>query len=53
MVDHRYRFTIANSLTNVIVTARAVGTGEEPPGFGDQVEVIIERQVARLADSAR
>lgn len=52
MFEYRYRFIVGNALANVIITARALETGEEPSTFPDKAQAIVEEQIARL-NSAR
>ena len=53
VIDYRYRFVVDNALANVIVTARAAGTGEASATFREQARAIVEQQIAHLTEARR
>jgi hypothetical protein len=52
LFEYRYRFIVGNALANVVITALASETGEEPSAFPEQAHALAEQQAARL-NSAR
>ncbi len=53
LLEYRYRMRVGNAIVNLIVTAPAPATGDEPASFREQAQALAEQQVKRINDSRR